>query len=76
MRVLMSPEPNSPEPRMTYLFLLHRTISNNLTPAECVPTYQGRVYKCRKWICANIYELESAPSQSGQSVSRFWSSRS
>src|SRR5208337_4791955 len=31
-----------------------------LKAAECVPVYQGRVYSCRKWICANRSELERA----------------
>jgi hypothetical protein len=31
-----------------------------LKPAECVPVYQGRVYSCRKWICANRGELDRA----------------
>jgi predicted ATP-grasp superfamily ATP-dependent carboligase len=31
-----------------------------LKAADCVPEYQGRVYSCRKWICANQGELESA----------------
>lgn len=30
---------------------------------ECVPTYQGRLYSCRKWICANTEELEKALSE-------------
>ncbi len=31
-----------------------------LKAAECVPVYEGRVYSCRKWICANRKELERA----------------
>jgi hypothetical protein len=31
-----------------------------LKAADCVPKYQGRVYSCRKWICANQAELERA----------------
>jgi len=31
-----------------------------LKPAECVPILQGRLYSCRKWICANGVELERA----------------
>lgn len=31
-----------------------------LKPAECVPVYQGRIYSCRKWICADQSELEYA----------------
>lgn len=27
---------------------------------ECVPVVQGRVYSCRKWICANRSELDRA----------------
>ena len=29
-----------------------------LKAADCVPEYQGRVYSCRKWICANQDELD------------------
>jgi predicted ATP-grasp superfamily ATP-dependent carboligase len=31
-----------------------------LKAADAVPTYQGRVYSCRKWICASRAELERA----------------
>lgn len=31
-----------------------------LKAADAVPTYQGRVYSCRKWICASREELERA----------------
>lgn len=31
-----------------------------LKAAECVPTRQGRVYSCRKWICASFGELDKA----------------
>ena len=31
-----------------------------LKAAECVPIYEGRVYSCRKWICANQEELKRA----------------
>jgi predicted ATP-grasp superfamily ATP-dependent carboligase len=31
-----------------------------LKAADAVPTYQGRVYTCRKWICASREELERA----------------
>jgi len=31
-----------------------------LKAAECVPIHEGRVYSCRKWICANREELERA----------------
>jgi len=31
-----------------------------LKAAECVPIREGRVYSCRKWICANQVELERA----------------
>jgi hypothetical protein len=31
-----------------------------LKAAECVPTREGRVHTCRKWICANSSELEGA----------------
>jgi hypothetical protein len=31
-----------------------------LKAAECVPTRGGRVYSCRKWICANSSELDRA----------------
>lgn len=39
-----------------------------LKPAECVPTYQGRVYSCRKWICANRGELERAVTEWAERV--------
>jgi hypothetical protein len=31
-----------------------------LKASECVPTWQGRAYSCRKWICANREELSKA----------------
>ncbi|HTY84382.1 MAG TPA: hypothetical protein VMB19_09185 [Silvibacterium sp.] len=31
-----------------------------LKAADCVPTWQGRYYSCRKWICDNAPELEKA----------------
>src|SRR5258708_20670845 len=31
-----------------------------LKAAECVPARRGRVYSCRKWICANSSELDRA----------------
>src|ERR1700690_2691660 len=34
-----------------------------LRPAECVPTYQGRVYAGRHWVCANLDELKRALAQ-------------
>ena len=34
-----------------------------LKAADCVPVYQGRVYSCRKWICANHSELGRAIEQ-------------
>jgi predicted ATP-grasp superfamily ATP-dependent carboligase len=34
-----------------------------LKSAECVPVYEGRVYSCRKWICANPEELERATAE-------------
>ena len=37
-----------------------------LKAAECVPSYQGRVYSCRKWICANQIELERAIGEWGE----------
>jgi len=39
-----------------------------LKAADSVPTYQGRVYSCRKWICANRSELERAIGQWGERV--------
>ncbi len=39
-----------------------------LKPAESVPTRQGRVYGCRKWICANHDELERALSEWAERV--------
>ena len=37
-----------------------------LKAAECVPTWQGRLYNCRKWICANSGELERALAEWGE----------
>jgi hypothetical protein len=39
-----------------------------LKAADCVPEYQGRVYTCRKWICANQGELERAILEWGERV--------
>jgi predicted ATP-grasp superfamily ATP-dependent carboligase len=39
-----------------------------LKAAECVPTHQGRVQGCRKWICANRAELEHAMAEWGERV--------
>jgi hypothetical protein len=39
-----------------------------LKAADSVPTYQGRVYSCRKWICANQVELERAVQEWGERV--------
>ena len=39
-----------------------------LKPAECVPTLRGRVYGCRKWICASVGELERAVAEWGERV--------
>jgi predicted ATP-grasp superfamily ATP-dependent carboligase len=39
-----------------------------LKPAQCVPTYQGRLYKCRHWVCANQDELKSAVAQWSERV--------
>jgi hypothetical protein len=39
-----------------------------LKAADCVPEYQRRVYTCRKWICANAEELESAIQEWGERV--------
>lgn len=39
-----------------------------LKPAECVTIRQGRVYTCRKWICANIGELERAVTEWAERV--------
>ena len=39
-----------------------------LKAADCVPTYQGRVHSCRKWICANQVELERAIGEWGERV--------
>ena len=43
-----------------------------LKAADAVPTYHGRVYSCRKWICASRAELERAPLMNGKNVFRFW----
>ena len=37
-----------------------------LKAAEVVPTWQGRLYSCRKWICANTGELERAIAEWGE----------
>ena len=39
-----------------------------LKAADSVPEYQGRVYACRKWICANQEELERALKEWGERV--------
>ena len=39
-----------------------------LKAAECVPTTQGRVEGCRKWICANPDELETAVAEWAERV--------
>jgi predicted ATP-grasp superfamily ATP-dependent carboligase len=39
-----------------------------LKAADCVPVYQGRLYSCRKWICANQAELERAIAEWGERV--------
>lgn len=39
-----------------------------LRPAECVPTYEGRVYQCRHWVCASLDELKLAVSQWAERV--------
>jgi predicted ATP-grasp superfamily ATP-dependent carboligase len=39
-----------------------------LRPAECVPTHQGRLYKCRNWVCATDEELKTAVSQWAERV--------
>jgi hypothetical protein len=39
-----------------------------LKAADAVPIYQGRVYSCRKWICANRAEVERAVAEWGERV--------
>jgi hypothetical protein len=39
-----------------------------LKAAESVPRWQGRLYNCRKWICANRSELERAVNEWGERV--------
>jgi predicted ATP-grasp superfamily ATP-dependent carboligase len=39
-----------------------------LKPADSVPTYQGHLYCCRKWICANQAELERAIEEWGERI--------
>lgn len=39
-----------------------------LKAADSVPTYQGRVYSCRKWICADDAELKRALEEWGERV--------
>jgi len=39
-----------------------------LKAIDCVPTYQGRLYSCPKWICANRVELERAVGEWGERV--------
>jgi predicted ATP-grasp superfamily ATP-dependent carboligase len=39
-----------------------------LKAADSVPTYQGRVYSCRKWICADDAELKRSIGEWGERV--------
>lgn len=39
-----------------------------LKASDAVPTFQGRVHSCRKWICANQTELEHAVEEWGERV--------
>jgi len=39
-----------------------------LKASECVPVRNGRLQSCRKWICANSAELESAVKEWGERV--------
>lgn len=39
-----------------------------LKAADAVPIFQGRIYSCRKWICANRVELQRAISEWGERV--------
>jgi hypothetical protein len=39
-----------------------------LKAADSVPTYQGRVHSCRKWICADDSELKRAIAEWGERV--------
>jgi hypothetical protein len=39
-----------------------------LKASECVPIRNGRLQSCRKWICANSAELESAVKEWGERV--------
>jgi hypothetical protein len=39
-----------------------------LKAVECVPRWQGQLYSCRKWICANRVELERAVTEWGERV--------
>lgn len=39
-----------------------------LKPAECVPTSDDRIHRCRKWICANRGELERAVAEWAERV--------
>ena len=39
-----------------------------LKPAECVPVRQNRIQGCRKWICANRDELDSAVAEWAECV--------
>lgn len=39
-----------------------------LRPSECIPRYEGHVYACRHWVCANLNELKLAVEQWGERV--------
>jgi hypothetical protein len=44
-----------------FAFGQEQTFPIILRPAECIPFRQGRLQKCRKYICANPIELERSP---------------
>ena len=47
---------------------LAKTFPLILKPAQCVPMYQGRLHKCRHWVCANLDELKSAVAEWSERV--------
>ncbi len=49
-------------------FVADRDFPVILRPAECVPVKDGRIYSCRKWVCADQHELEKALAEWNGSV--------
>lgn len=65
---------NVPETRLAHSsdeiteFAKRQSFPIILKAADCVPEYQGRMYSCRKWICANQDELNRAIGEWGGRV--------